>query len=103
MLETQTPSTPKARRPEVDDPAYRAALERAEMVQGFYIHLTVFVIVNIGLFAINALTRADAGTWWFQWPLLGWGIGIVVHGLATAFPVFQNDWVERRAERYLNR
>ena len=43
------------------DPAYQAALERAEMLQGYYIHLLVYVAVNTGLFFINLFTRGGDG------------------------------------------
>jgi hypothetical protein len=46
---------------------------------GFYIHLLVFVLVNAGLAAINY--GNDREHLWFVWPLLGWGIGVLGHGL----------------------
>lgn len=45
-------------------------------LMGFYIHLTVYVAVMALLVAINALT---GGPWWVQWPLIGWGLGILGH------------------------
>jgi 2TM domain len=48
---------------------------------GFYIHLGVYLLVNAGLIAINLNRTPDH--WWFQWPLLGWGIGVLAHGLAV--------------------
>ena len=48
---------------------------------GFYIHLTAFLVVNASLIVINLVT--SSGHLWFQWPLLGWGIGIVAHALVT--------------------
>ena len=81
---------------------YELARERAEEIQGLYIHLLVYIVINIGLFGINFVTRGDAGPWWFYWPLLGWGIGLLVHVLVTAAPVFSPQWVERRAQRLLN-
>lgn len=86
-------------RPEAEheDAAYRAAQKRAEMLQGYYIHLVVYVVVNAALFAINALTRGDSGTWWFYWPLLGWGVGLLMHTLVTFGGLFSEDWKERKA------
>jgi hypothetical protein len=46
---------------------------------GFYIHLTVFVIVNALLIVVNLLTSAKY--LWFVWPLLGWSAGILLHAL----------------------
>ena len=44
---------------------------------GFYIHLAVFVLVNALLITINLLTSPRQ--LWFQSPLAGWGIGIILH------------------------
>lgn len=84
-----------------DVPAW--ARERAEMLQGLYVHLFVYVLVNGGLFMINWLTRPDGGEWWVKWPLMGWGIGLVVHIGTVVFPVFSPKWVERRAEEIAHR
>lgn len=45
--------------------------------QGFLVHLIVYLAVNALLFVIDMLT--SPGEYWFQWPLLGWGIGILGH------------------------
>ncbi len=34
----------------------------------------------LGLVAINLL---NTSVWWVQWPLLGWGFGVLAHGLAV--------------------
>src|ERR671910_3384285 len=63
---------------------YERARARVQAIKGFYIHASVFVVVNIGLFVINALTTGLAGgVWWFYWPLLGWGIGLGAHALGV--------------------
>jgi hypothetical protein len=56
------------------------AREDVAAIKGFYIHLLVFVLVIALLFVINVLTNSP---WWVQWPLLGWGIGVLAHGLAV--------------------
>jgi len=48
-----------------DENRYEAAEKRAEDLQGFYTHLLVYGVVNLGLFVINLLTKGDGGTWWF--------------------------------------
>ena len=48
----------------------------------FKSHLWSYIIVITGLFLINAMTP---GPWWFQWPLLGWGMGLALHGRAVIF------------------
>jgi hypothetical protein len=48
-------------------------------LRGFLIHFTVFIVVIVGLAALN-LIRNPAHPW-FLWVLFGWGIAIVVHDL----------------------
>jgi hypothetical protein len=97
----QTESRPQAQRE--DDPLLQRARKRAEELQGFYIHLLVYLTVNGGLFAINALTRGDQGGWWFYWPLAGWGIGIAIHALTTFGGLFSEDWKDHKAEELYRR
>lgn len=84
-----------------EEQLYQQARERAAEVQGLYIHLLVFLVINAGLFGINWFTRGDDGGWWFYWPLMGWGIGLIVHVLVVAAPVFSSAWVDRRADRIM--
>jgi cytochrome b subunit of formate dehydrogenase len=58
---------------------------------GFKIHFAAYVGVNILLIAINLLLTPKV--LWFYWPLLGWGIGILAHGLAVHY--VQNRRVTR--------
>lgn len=60
--------------------AYQKAKRRAEAKIGFYIHLAVYVGVNILLIIINLSTSPQHI--WFMWPLLGWGIGLFFHGMS---------------------
>jgi hypothetical protein len=85
-----------------DEQLYEAAKRRAENLQGFYIHLLIYAVVNAGLFAINALTRGADGAWWFYWPLAGWGIGLLIHA-TTLLWVFSPEWAERKAQAMVDR
>jgi hypothetical protein len=55
---------------------YFAAQAHTQAVKGFRIHLAVYLAVIVGLIVINAMS---GGAWWVQWPLIGWGIGILGH------------------------
>ena len=87
--------------PEHEEAAYRHARERAEAIQGLYIHLLVSVVINTCLFAINWFTRGEDGIWWFVWPLAGWGIVLLIHVLVVIAPVFSSDWVDRKTDRIM--
>ncbi len=57
------------------------AKERLAARRGFFVHLAVFVVVNVALVVINVTTAPD--TLWVKWPLMGWSIGLAFHGLAV--------------------
>jgi hypothetical protein len=59
----------------------RLAERRAGAKFGFYVHALVYLVVNAGLVAINLATSPQA--LWFVWPMFGWGIGLVAHGLGV--------------------
>ena len=71
------------------------AKQRVEVLTGFYIHLVVFVLVMALLLVINILVSP---VWWVQWPLLGWGIGVIAHALAVfgQGPNFVKRWQLRK-------
>jgi 2TM domain len=56
--------------------------------------------VMSGLFGLNSLSSAN---WWVQWPLLGWGMGIMFHGLLVFSPVrfLSREWERRKIEERL--
>lgn len=60
------------------------ALARAKKLANaklaFCIHVTIYVVANALLIAINLATSTER--LWFVWPLSGWGIGILAHALA---------------------
>jgi hypothetical protein len=90
MAAVETSATPDA------DPRYQKAKQRAEQVQGLLIHVIVYLVVNAGLFTIDALTGDG---WWFFWPMLGWGLGLAMHAMVLFVPVFSPEWAEERARR----
>jgi len=80
-----------------EDEKQQRAEKQFRVIMGFYIHLTVYALVVALLAAINAMTAAP---WWAQWPALGWGIGILAHGLAVfaGAPGAFSRWRERKIE-----
>lgn len=89
---------------EEDQQRYQRARARVQAIKGFYIHATVFVLVNIALFVLNVLV---GGAWWFYWPLLGWGIGLVAHavgvfGFGGGGP-WGRDWEQRKIREVMDK
>lgn len=54
----------------------RLARRRAGAKMGWYIHAFVYVLVNLGLVTLSAAN----GHSWAVYPLMGWGLGLLVHG-----------------------
>jgi hypothetical protein len=82
------------------DARYLKARQHVAAIKGFYIHLLIYVCVISGLIVINMATKSD---WWVQWPMLGWGIGIIGHaiGVFMPFQLFSGDWEERKIKEEL--
>ncbi len=70
------------------------ARERVDVLRGYYSHLASYVAVNLFLAAINLVT--SPGSWWFIYPLLGWGIGLAIHTAEVFWT--GTDWEERKLQ-----
>ncbi len=66
-----------------------AARQYVEQLRAFYAHACMYAVGMLVIFAVNLLTNLSAGiagewtAWWSAWALLGWGLGIAVHGLVV--------------------
>lgn len=81
----------------------QSVIEHVRELKGFYSHLTTYVLVIAFLFGVNILT--DPSYIWAWWPAIGWGIGIVNHGvgLFEVFSLFGPKWEKRQIEKRLGR
>jgi len=81
---------------------YKEAKEKVAAIKAFYIHLTTYVCVNGFLIAVNLITSRHI---WFYWPLLGWGTGILAHGIGVfGFGgVLGKDWEERNIRKIMEK
>jgi hypothetical protein len=92
--------TPQQLSPEEIDALAR---KRAGAKLGWYAHATVYVLVNIVIFAMS---RYAFGTRpWSVFPLLGWGLGLVLHGVSVfvlgSGSGLRERMVQRERERLL--
>ena len=83
-----------------EDEIYEQAKRRVEARKGFFIHLIVYICVNILLIIIWAFV-AGGGFPWFIFPLVGWGIGLLFHGLGAFVFGQKSDRgaIEKEAEK----
>jgi hypothetical protein len=70
---------------------------RVAAKMGFYWHGIVFVMVNVGLIAINLTYSPE--TRWFQWPLCAWGAALILHWFAVFPRGVTQDMIEAEVQR----
>ena len=82
-----------------EEQIYEEAKKRVEEKKGFRIHVIVYLCVNTMLALIWWFT--GAGFPWFVFPLGGWGIGLLFHGLGVYVFSRRPDRraIEREAEK----
>jgi hypothetical protein len=88
---------------EFDAATYKSVKKQVKEMKGFYMHLTVYVLIIIMLMVINLAT--DATYLWFLWPAFGWGIGISMHGLGVfkLTPFLGSNWEQRKIQELLEK
>ena len=59
----------------------RLARRRAGAKLGWYVHAIFFVLVNTVIFAISRYGFGQRP--WSVFPLLGWGLGLALHGVSV--------------------
>jgi len=77
--------------------AYEKASKRVDELKGFYGNLISYCFFIPFLFFINYMTSPNY--WWAFWPMFGWGIGVVAHGISV-FGIGK-DWEERQIRKYM--
>ena len=97
LTEKMNPMNPYT--PSQEQLAYEKAAKRVEELKGFYGNLISYCIFIPFLIFINFQTSPKYH--WFWWPMLGWGIGVISHGIKT-FGI-GTDWEERQIKKYMEK
>ena len=83
----------------VQDTAYLRAQKVVQARRGLFAHAVIYAIVNTGLFLIDYFTPGGP---WFYWPLIGWGVGLVINAVVVFGGFTPGSEAEERAiRRYL--
>jgi len=79
--------------------AYRIAEEKVEARMLLYKHLAAFVTVNLLLCLINLICNGRIS--WSLWPILGWGMLIVIHASYVVFHTqgLKESMIERELKK----
>ena len=73
------------------------ARRRAGAKLGWYTHALVYLVVNAGLFLLAY--DGSGGRPWSIYPALGWGLGLLLHGLGVFVLGSGSGLYERMSER----
>jgi hypothetical protein len=81
---------------------YERARRQIERMKLFYIHATMYTLVNAALFVIDMLTPGGP---WFYWPVLVWGAAVLAHGFSVygIVGLWGPDWEERKIAEFIKR
>ena len=63
------------------DDIEQLARRRAGAKLGWYVHAAAFVVVNLVLFSMSRYGFGNRP--WSVFPLLGWGLGLALHGISV--------------------
>ncbi len=100
---------------ENEQKAYQAAKKRVEKERDFYIHLAIYIVINIALFFFKTKLLVFIGTddkdvdflkWWNFSNIitpLAWGIGLFCHWLWAFEKVFlfSKNWEEKKIKKMM--
>ncbi|MES2810911.1 MAG: 2TM domain-containing protein [Bacteroidota bacterium] len=80
---------------------YERAKKHVENIKGFYGNFISYVLVILFLAFINL--RYTPEHIWFYWPMLGWGVGVLFHGIKVFnwFPFLSKDWEQKKIKQYM--
>jgi hypothetical protein len=63
------------------DDLEQLARRRASAKLGWYVHAVAFVVVNLIVFSMSRYGFGNRP--WSVFPLLGWGLGLALHGISV--------------------
>jgi hypothetical protein len=88
------------------DARYYAAQKRVKSAVGFYVHLTVYLVINTFIcIQIYLITKDDFWHWESFATALFWGIGILAHGTSVfgSNLLFGKDWEDRKIKELMEK
>lgn len=91
--------------PENQDVKYMEAKRKVKEMKGFYIHLFVYVIVNLFLISRNVQQGDNLNDMDNYWTAIFWGIGVLVHAIRVFVPnvILGRDWEERKTRELMDK
>ncbi|MDR6846096.1 2TM domain-containing protein [Flavobacterium granuli] len=88
---------------------YELAYKRVKRIKGFYVHVLVYVLVNIYIIASSIykgnFVPEDLSRWEFFSTPIFWGVGLIAHGLSVFGRdlFFSSNWEERKIKELMDK
>ena len=81
---------------------YQEAKKKVKEEKNFYYHLGVYIVMNSFFVILNLVTSPNH--LWFYWPMLGWGLGLLLQGVRVFTTLgLSKDWEDRRIRKHMNK
>lgn len=83
--------------------AYKRARKKVREIKGFYMNLICYCTIIPILIYFNLTLMPEFQWFWFS--ALGWGTGLVFHGLSAfeVIPGLGKDWEERKLREFMEK
>ncbi len=78
----------------VDNEIRQRVQKKVKDRKGFMAHLGVYLAVGMFFLVINLLTM-QGGRFWFFWPMIPWGVGLLIHYFSVFGLPGTNELVEK--------
>lgn len=105
------PSHPRPTPVVTEEQRRKDAVQYVYQLRVLYSHAAVFASSMVIIFVVNLAVNLAAGltgywwAWWSGWALLGWGVGIAIHGMVVRIQrpkTLGASWEERRVDELLS-
>ncbi len=86
---------------------YYKAKKRMKAKKGFFKHLSAYIAVGMFFFIMNMVTLGRDPELWFFFPMLPWGIGLLIHYFSIFGLPFtgalSEEWEKKEMEKEIDR
>lgn len=109
-MSTSNRSHPPTANETPDDQRREEARQYVQQLRAFNTHAIVFAASMAIIFVVNLAVNIAAGltgewwAWWSGWALIGWGLGLAIHGLvvrASRPNSSTSNWEQRQIDKIL--
>lgn len=90
------------------DERYSLAYKKVQRIKGFYVHVLVYLLVNIFVICGNYYGNTENNQNFWSWvnfnAVFVWGIGLLAHGFLVFGKnmFFGQNWEERKIQEFMD-